>query len=272
MRAFVINLDRSPDRLAAFQEEASRCGFAFERLSGVDGRRLSPLEVDSLTNPRFRFQPVGPGELGVFASHRVAWRRATEKPDRWTAILEDDARLADDIVRVLSEIEKADPDVGIIRIETTMRRVIMDINPEVSLGNHAAYRMWSWHGGTAGYVIRDECAASLLAATERVSDPLDQLLFNPLSPLFGSLKPYQLVPAVVIQAAALDKETAGAAGTSTTGRKFETGNRRAFGVRHGARIDSYRLGLKLIERIKREFDKRAPGRSYRFVPFARAGS
>ena len=268
MKVIVINLDRSPDRLLEFQAEATRCRLEFERLPGIDGSRLSPAQIQSLTDPHFRFQPVGPGELGVFSSHRLAWRQAAGGSDRWTAVLEDDARLAEDILPALSAIENASPRVGLVRLETTLRRVVMNVDPDVPARGHAIYRMWSWHGGTAGYVIRDECAARLLEATQRMSDPLDQLLFNPLSPLFGIVKPYQLVPAVVVQAAIRDRKTAGAAAASTTGRKPEVNDHRAVGTRHGLKVDAYRLGLKFFERIKRELDKRTAGRSYRYVPFA----
>jgi GR25 family glycosyltransferase involved in LPS biosynthesis len=39
---FLINLDRSPDRLSFMQQQAERLSFAFERIRGVDGVRGLP--------------------------------------------------------------------------------------------------------------------------------------------------------------------------------------------------------------------------------------
>ena len=109
MRVLLINLDRSPERLAEFQAEAARCGLAFERLPAVDGRTLTEAEIAALVDPKFRFQPMGPGEIGIFLSHREAWRIAAAGPDRWTAVMEDDVRLADDVPALLAAIEEIDP-------------------------------------------------------------------------------------------------------------------------------------------------------------------
>jgi glycosyl transferase family 25 len=267
MRVLAINLDRSPDRLAEFRAEAARCDLAFERLPAVDGRALPGADLAGLIDPAFRFQPVGRGEVGIFLSHRQAWRIAAAGPDRWTAVMEDDVRLADDIPALLAAIEEIDPDAGIIRLETTQRRVLIDDEAVPLTPGRALHRMRSWHGGTAAYAIHHNCAADLLARSERISDPLDQWLFNPLSPVSATLTIGQVVPGAAVQAALRDKENAGAAAASTSGRKSAGP---ALHSRHGLAIDARRLALKLAERVKRLTDRCRRGRSYRFIPFARS--
>ena len=269
MRVLVINLDRSPERLAEFRAEASRLGLAFERLPAVDGRSLSEEDVAARVDPHFRFQPMGPGEVGVFLSHREAWRIAAEGPDRWIAVMEDDARLADDLPALLGEIEEIDPDAGIVRLETTLRRVVVEDDGVSLTPGRSLHRMRSWHGGTAAYVIHRNAAADLLARSERISDPLDQWLFNPLSPVFGTLTIGQVVPGAAVQAALLDVASSDAAATSTSGRKAPGGGFR-FRTRHGLATDARRLALKLVERAKRLADRYRRGRSYRFIPFVRS--
>lgn len=269
MRVLVINLDRSPERLAEFGVEAARCGLSFERLPAIDGRSLADAAVATLVDPDFRFQPMGRGEVGIFLSHREAWRIAAAGPDRWTAVMEDDVRLADDIPALLAAIEEIDPDAGIVRLETTLRRVVLD-DEAVSLApGRALHRMRSWHGGTAAYAIHHNCAADLLARAERIADPVDQWLFNPLSPLFGTLRIGQVVPGAAVQAALLDAPTAGAATVSASGRKTAHAGPR-LQTRHGLATDARRLALKLAERARRLVDGCRPGRSYRFIAFARS--
>lgn len=267
MRTLLINLDRSPERLAEFRAEADRCGLAFERLPAVDGARLDAGAVSALIDPQFRFQPVGRGEIGIFLSHREAWRIAAGGPDRWTTVMEDDVRLADDVPALLAAIEEIDPDAGIIRLETTLRRVLVDDEAVALVRGRALHRMRSWHGGTAAYAIHHNTAADLLARSARISDPLDQWLFNPLSPVFGTVAVSQVVPGAAVQAALIDASGAGAAAASTSGRKTASAS---FHIRHGVAVDARRLALKLVERAKRLADRGRRGRSYRFIPFTRS--
>ena len=268
MRVLVINLDRSPERLDAFGAEAARCGLAFERLPAVDGQLLADGDVASLVDPDFRFQPMGRGEIGIFLSHRQAWRIAAAGPDRWTAIMEDDVRLSDDVAALLAAIEETDPDAGIVRLETTLRRVVLDTDAVTLTPGRTLHRMRSWHGGTAAYAIHHNCAQDLLARSERLSDPLDQWLFNPLSPVFGTLTIGQVVPGAAVQAALIDQAKAGATAASTSGRK--TGGRRWLATRHGLAIDARRLAMKLLGWARRLGDRFRRGRSYRFIPFVRS--
>ena len=269
MRVLVINLDRSPERLSAFRAEAARCGLDFERLPAVDGRALGDAQFAALIDPDFRFQPLGRGEVGVFLSHREAWRIAAAGPDRWTAVMEDDVRLADDVPALLAAIEEIDPDDSIIRLETTLRRVVLDDEAIALSPGRSLRRMRSWHGGTAAYAIHHNAAADLLARSERLSDPLDQWLFNPLSPVFAGLHIGQVVPGAAAQAQLLDGPDAGAAVASTSGRKAP-GDGLRLRTRHGLAIDARRLAMKLFERAKRLAERCRRGRSYRFIPFVRS--
>ena len=182
--------------------------------------------------------------------------------------MEDDVRLADDVPALLAAIEEIDPDAGIVRLETTLRRVVLDDKGMALTPGRMLHRMRSWHGGMAAYAIHHNSAADLLARSERFSDPIDQWLFNPLSPVFGTLAIGQVMPGAAVQAALLDARTAGAAAASTSGRK--TADRRGPASRHGLAIDGRRLALKLVERAKRLADRCRPGRSYRFIPFMRS--
>lgn len=266
MRVLAINLDRSPDRLAEFSAEAARCGLAFERLSAVDGAKLDSGTLGAVVDPHFRFQPMGRGEVAIFLSHREAWRIAAAGSDPWTAVMEDDVRLADDIAAVLAAIEEIDPDAGIVRMETTLRRVVLDEEAVRLTPARAIHRLRSWHGGTAAYAIHRNCAKELLARSERFADPVDQWLFNPLSPIFEAAHTSQLFPGAAVQAALIDARSVSPVAISTSGRKPG----KVFGLRHGVAIDSRRLAMKFMERAKRLADRLRPGRRYQFIPFVRS--
>src|SRR5262245_1473060 len=72
----VINLDRSPDRLAHMTGEFARVGLAFERFAAVDGADLPesvrPYFCDAAGEV---VSPLRPGEVGCYASHLCIWQR-----------------------------------------------------------------------------------------------------------------------------------------------------------------------------------------------------
>jgi GR25 family glycosyltransferase involved in LPS biosynthesis len=41
-RAYLINLDRSPNRMEAMTQELERAQIPFERVAGVDGKAMQP--------------------------------------------------------------------------------------------------------------------------------------------------------------------------------------------------------------------------------------
>ncbi|MDZ7824293.1 MAG: glycosyltransferase family 25 protein [Ahrensia sp.] len=56
MKAWFINLDRSPERLAHMKSVLGKLDIAFERIKAVDGRDLTEAqinEVHMLKNPMF---------------------------------------------------------------------------------------------------------------------------------------------------------------------------------------------------------------------------
>ncbi len=268
MRVVVINLERSPGRLAEFAAEAERCGLPFDRLAAVDGKAFSEQEVAALAGAQFLFHPIKTGLAANYLSHRRAWQAAADGSDRWMAVFEDDVRLADDVGDVLAAIEARNPEAGIIRLETTLRQVVIDVAGLPLVPGRTLHRMRSWHGGVAGYVIHRDSARALVAYGDRPAAAADQVLFHPLSPLFASLRVHQVIPAVAVQASILDPAGTSAAAVTTVWD--QEGRGQGAPARHPSLVDLRWLGIKGLERVRRAYDRRLPGRLYRFVPFARS--
>ena len=103
--AQVINLDRSPERLAAVARGLGRAGVAFERLPAVDGRKLDldgDPEVQRLIDRRawMRRHHRNPtaADIGCYLSHLHALDRFLAQPRPLGLILEDDADVAPDFI------------------------------------------------------------------------------------------------------------------------------------------------------------------------------
>ena len=77
-KVLVINLDRSPERLASITEQLDRIGMDFDRVAALDGRELSddfiekasPQEIVSKTYHR----ALSKAEVACSLSHKSAWQ------------------------------------------------------------------------------------------------------------------------------------------------------------------------------------------------------
>jgi glycosyl transferase, family 25 len=266
--ALVINLDRSPERLAAFAEQARAAGLAFERLPAVDGRQLSAAEQAQAVAPRFEFQPLNPGEIAIFMSQRAAWQRIVASGQPFGAVFEDDVVLAPATGRVLQAIASLAPAADLIKLETSGRPVVLTEPSWVLATGHGLRRLCSWHGGAAGYVVSRGAAQRLLQLTEPLADPVDQVLFNPLSRISASLTVLQAVPALCMQRNLLERQVEG----SVFGTTIDRHKSRGLLWRHGPWTDLRRAWKRHLERRLRRRLARLPGHDLCAVDFDRAGA
>jgi GR25 family glycosyltransferase involved in LPS biosynthesis len=96
-KAFILHLERANARAASVQALRASMAIESEVLAAVDGARLTPQEVDQ-AYARRRFRPTYPfpltrTEVGVFLSHRAAWRRILDDGLDFAFIFEDDAEI-----------------------------------------------------------------------------------------------------------------------------------------------------------------------------------
>lgn len=99
LHVFLINLDRSADRLARCAPLLDALGVSWERVPGIEGRRLDAAQLASL-NPHPAphgewFRPLTPGEIGCFLSHLRCWQLIEERGIDCGLVLEDDFQTFD---------------------------------------------------------------------------------------------------------------------------------------------------------------------------------
>jgi glycosyl transferase, family 25 len=96
-KAFILHLERASARAATVQSLRASLAIESEVLGAIDGARLTQQEVDQACARR-RFRPAYPfpltrTEVGVFLSHRLAWRRIVDDALDFAVIFEDDAEI-----------------------------------------------------------------------------------------------------------------------------------------------------------------------------------
>ncbi len=266
MDSYLINLDRSTDRRNFFMRQASEFGIQVHRISAVDGKQLSDTQLASMTRPEYHFHPLNAGEIGLWQSHKDAWKRLVASGQPHAAVFEDDAVLSPVIAETFARIDESNAEYDVIKLETTLRKIVCNREFQ-SLGRDTLSELKTWHGGTAGYVISAACAQRLLEQHERVADPIDQVLFNPASPACRNLRVLQISPATCIQMDILDKDRDPAFAT-TLGRDLH--KRRLF--KHGVWADTRRLFRKQVESVRRNILARTGNHMMLIVPFHRTAS
>ncbi len=91
----LINLDRSPDRLAAAHRHFGAVGLPFVRVAGIDASQedLSGYPVDRRSFERIHGRAsIRPGEIGCYQSHLKALRMFIASGKEFGLICEDDAQ------------------------------------------------------------------------------------------------------------------------------------------------------------------------------------
>ncbi len=106
--SYIINLDRSADRLAFIAPQVQAVGYPVHRLSAVDGLTLSTKELTEVVAPHFYYYTghyADLGTIGCSMSHIRAWQLLVESDADYALIFEDDVAFAPDVLRrVIDEL------------------------------------------------------------------------------------------------------------------------------------------------------------------------
>lgn len=103
----LVNLDRSPERLANMTERLSQFSFKWERLSAVDGGLLPELcaaEVDEKLYEKRHGKLLARAEVGCYLSHIRAMQQFLESDKTHLLVCEDDACFQPDFEMVLEQL------------------------------------------------------------------------------------------------------------------------------------------------------------------------
>ena len=104
-KVFLINLDRSTERLEKAAQQLNRLNVPFERITAVDGSQLTKAEIDAAFDieqaERRTAYNLTIGEMGCYLSHGECWRRIIAEALDFAIVLEDDLVLDDGTVEPL---------------------------------------------------------------------------------------------------------------------------------------------------------------------------
>lgn len=104
LMTLVINLDRSPHRLARIKQQLEDISWSWQRLPAAEGKNLAMDDVSLVDVDAFKRKhgkmPL-PGEVGCYLSHVWAMRQFLQTDHEYLLILEDDLRIGPDMPKVI---------------------------------------------------------------------------------------------------------------------------------------------------------------------------
>jgi len=107
-KVFVINLARSPNRLASVSARLIAMDVPFERIEAVDGNTLSDNIIEQVSPARIvrktYYRALSKGEIACSLSHRKAWKKIVDDGLDFAIVLEDDVILLDNFRQSLALI------------------------------------------------------------------------------------------------------------------------------------------------------------------------
>ena len=105
---YIVNLDRSPERLTYIQRQFSKRNLEFDRMPAIDGAKLPKSELDSYKNESknslSHYAALSNVEIGCSLSQKQSWSIAAKSRHRATVVLEDDVQISDKFSSVIQSL------------------------------------------------------------------------------------------------------------------------------------------------------------------------
>lgn len=175
----VLNLDRSPNRLAAMTSQLNRLGLHWERLAAIDGTIIAGNTAaygysESLNRMQFP-RILNAGEIGCFATHRRAWQYILEKGWAGAVILEDDVTLSPELPAAIAALENAMEQWDAVKFMSCGRKTIRH-SPIDKAGRWALGCYFKTPILAGAQALTANAAKKLLHATQEFGRPVDVVL------------------------------------------------------------------------------------------------
>lgn len=172
---YVINLDRSQDRLSAVMADAADAGIELVRVPAVDGRAVPEGERERLLDVPGFLRNHGkrpqPGEYGCYASHLRTFEAFLASDADIAVIFEDDAAPDAAFHRVVEDIVAVD-DWDLVKL-VNYRMPKLRVDRTLSGGLRMGRAVFGPTGGSAAYMLNRKAATRMLEGLRPMTLPYD---------------------------------------------------------------------------------------------------
>lgn len=197
-KILLINLDKSPQRLARCDALLKSAGLEYERISGIYGADIQlEQRAQYYSNDlgcRSYYKELNPGEIGCYLSHRKAWQKIVDENLPFAVILEDDFSLCGDLARVIDLVANVEHEWHYIKLAQHKRK--RKVIHQIPLAEFSLVTYDKVPARTCAQIVSLDGAKRLLAASSPFGRPIDidlQHWWEKNINLFG-IEPCPLMP------------------------------------------------------------------------------
>ncbi len=122
---FIINMDRSPERLEAMAKQLDALKLDYERVDAVDGTKLNMTDCEVLSVidfdhwAKFHHRDALPAEIGCYLSHLRALETFMNSKHKYGVILEDDADISPALTDVLIGLKNCRDNWDLVKLHSS---------------------------------------------------------------------------------------------------------------------------------------------------------
>ncbi len=174
LACFVINLDRSPDRMQRIGRDLDQLGLAYERHTAVDGRLLDLAcepGFDADGYARWHGKAAVPNKVGCYLSHMGVMKRFLETTHAHCLVLEDDALLCSDFDQVLQQVLDSPANGDLTLLYGNRRHVALPL-AQLPCGRKIV-GYWGKQTGAVAYLVNRKAAEAFVQHMLPMRLPLD---------------------------------------------------------------------------------------------------
>ena len=185
MQTFLINLDRSTDRLASADAQLRKAEIPYDRISAVDGSLLDQSGIAGLDQRKAAelfTSPLRVGEIGCYLSHMRAVEKIVALDLPFAMVLEDDFKFLETSIPTLKALEYVLDGNGIeswdvINLGNAARKIYHNL-PSDALNETTAQlcRALYFPVTTTGLIWSQIGARRFLAQGAHIYEPVDGTL------------------------------------------------------------------------------------------------
>jgi len=175
-----INLDRSPDRWDAINEQLAASDLPYLRLSAYDGSTLPPVlqaTVDHAHFEKANGRKVTPGDVGCYLSHVAAWTVLDQQPQHYLLVVEDDAVFEAGWTDTLRQALRTHQPGTMLKLSWQRKGVVRTMDRIDA--EHQLVRPLTHQACNAAYLIDAQAAQHLLRGAFPINVPVDHYVESP---------------------------------------------------------------------------------------------
>lgn len=174
---YLINLKRSPDRLAKTSQQFEENGLEYTRVEAVDGKLLTEQEKAknycATLNQKHYHKPLTDTQIGCYMSHRLAWQAIAEGDYDFGIVVEDDITFDSSLIDAIATLKRVPVQWQIIKLAAYQNRerkikYATRIDDSFDLVVHRKPM-----SGGAATAITKKAAKQLLKHSEKFGRPCD---------------------------------------------------------------------------------------------------